>query len=167
MKSGRAHRVPLAQPALYVLINLTTSGEPDTLVFPGMRGSLSDMSLSAVLRRTGVDATVHGFRSTWTGRRGCRSVPTSLRLRCLSAGGIAFELEGAAAGLEALLSRLIDASAIPRVRGHGTRARLGDVAVSVLRLAEDHVWLLADRSHDRYLALWLARAMDAVASDVQ
>jgi len=30
-----------------------------------MRGPLSDMSLTAVLRRMKVDATVHGFRSTF------------------------------------------------------------------------------------------------------
>lgn len=65
MKSGREHRVPLTDAALDVLNSLSTPGEPDALVFPGMRGALSDMSLSAVLRRMGVDATVHGFRSTF------------------------------------------------------------------------------------------------------
>jgi hypothetical protein len=34
-------------------------------VFPGMRGPLSDMSLTAVLRRMNVQATAHGFRSTF------------------------------------------------------------------------------------------------------
>jgi integrase len=64
MKSGREHRVPLSQPAVRLLKSLT-GGSHDDLVFPGMRGPLSDMSLSAVLRRMKVEATVHGFRSTF------------------------------------------------------------------------------------------------------
>ena len=64
MKSGRAHRVPLSKPALRLLRALP-KGAPEDLVFPGLRGPLSDMSLTAVLRRMKVDATVHGFRSTF------------------------------------------------------------------------------------------------------
>ena len=64
MKSGREHRVPLSKPALTLLRDLPT-GAPDDLVFPGLRGPLSDMSLTAVLRRMKVDATAHGFRSTF------------------------------------------------------------------------------------------------------
>ena len=64
MKSGREHRVPLSKPALTLLRTLP-KGEPDDLVFPGMRGPLSDMSLIAVLRRMNVDATAHGFRSSF------------------------------------------------------------------------------------------------------
>ncbi len=64
MKSGREHRVPLSKPALRLLRSLP-QGEPGDLVFPGMRGPLSDMSLTAVLRRMNVDVTAHGFRSTF------------------------------------------------------------------------------------------------------
>jgi integrase len=64
MKSGREHRVPLSEPALKLLRSLPKGAPADT-VFPGSRGQLSDMSLTAVLRRMGVDATVHGFRSTF------------------------------------------------------------------------------------------------------
>jgi integrase len=64
MKSGREHRVPLSKPAVKLLRALPR-GEPDESVFPGLRGPLSDMSLTAVLRRMNVDATAHGFRSTF------------------------------------------------------------------------------------------------------
>lgn len=64
MKAGREHRVPLSEPAVQVLRQLS-QGEPHDLAFPGMRGPLSDMSLTAVIRRMKVDATAHGFRSTF------------------------------------------------------------------------------------------------------
>ncbi len=64
MKSGREHRVPLSRPAVKLLRALP-KGEPDAAVFPGLRGPLSDMSLTAVLRRMNVEATAHGFRSTF------------------------------------------------------------------------------------------------------
>jgi integrase len=65
MKSGREHRVPLPKPALKLLRSLAGDRLPEDHVFPGMRGPLSDMSLTAVLRRMGVSATAHGFRSTF------------------------------------------------------------------------------------------------------
>ncbi len=64
MKAGREHRVPLSEPALELLRGLT-AGAPADLVFPGLRGPLSDMSLTAVLRRMKVPATAHGFRSSF------------------------------------------------------------------------------------------------------
>jgi integrase len=69
MKAGKEHRVPLSARALAVLKALPRE-EDATLVFPAPRGGqLSDMTLTAVLRRMKIDATVHGFRSTfrdWT-----------------------------------------------------------------------------------------------------
>ena len=64
MKSGREHRVPLSRPAIKLLRALPM-GEPTDFVFPGTHGPLSDMSLIAVLRRMQVNATAHGFRSTF------------------------------------------------------------------------------------------------------
>jgi integrase len=64
MKSGREHRVPLSKAAVQLLGRLPKSDQDD-LVFPGNDGPLSDMTLTAVLRRMKVDATVHGFRSTF------------------------------------------------------------------------------------------------------
>jgi integrase len=65
MKSGREHRVPLSKPAVNLLRSLPGDRLAEGHVFPGMRGPLSDMSLTAVLRRMGVSATAHGFRSTF------------------------------------------------------------------------------------------------------
>ncbi|MBV1700631.1 MAG: integrase arm-type DNA-binding domain-containing protein [Hyphomicrobiales bacterium] len=65
MKSGREHCVPLSAPALKVLDYVKDARTGD-LVFPGLRGgTLSDASLLAVLRRMEVEATAHGFRSSF------------------------------------------------------------------------------------------------------
>ena len=71
MKAAKEHRVPLTPAALALLGG---PGDRKALVFPSpMKASrpLSDMTLSAVLRRMGrVELTVHGFRSTfrdWAG----------------------------------------------------------------------------------------------------
>lgn len=64
MKGGREHRVPLSGHAL-TLLQTVGPRKPDDCVFPGQRGLLSDMSLTAVLRRMKVVATAHGFRSTF------------------------------------------------------------------------------------------------------
>ena len=65
MKAKREHRVPLSAAALALLEPLPRGGD---LLFPGVKPGkpLSDMSLTAVLRRMGKgDITVHGFRSTF------------------------------------------------------------------------------------------------------
>lgn len=65
MKAGREHRVPLSTSALALLKAMPRI---DAVVFPGRSKSsaLSDMSLTAVLRRMNRgDITVHGFRSTF------------------------------------------------------------------------------------------------------
>jgi len=66
MKSGRLHRVPLAPQAVELLQALPRfEGVP--LVFPGASGKpMSDMSLTAVMRRMGLSAVPHGFRSTFS-----------------------------------------------------------------------------------------------------
>ena len=73
MKAGREHRVPLSKTTVKLLEKLP-KGASAGLVFPGTKDSktLSDMSLTAVLRRMEVDAVPHGFRSTfrdWVGDR--------------------------------------------------------------------------------------------------
>lgn len=65
MKAGREHRVPLSTSAVALLESMNPEGD---VVFPGVRRGqpLSDMSLTAVLRRMGHgDITVHGLRSTF------------------------------------------------------------------------------------------------------
>ena len=72
MKAGREHRVPLNKPAVAILQKvwpLRSGGS--NLVFPSIQSgkALSDMTLTAVLRRLETPVTVHGFRSTfrdWT-----------------------------------------------------------------------------------------------------
>ena len=65
MKSGRPHRVALSQRALELLEALPRF-DGVALVFPGQgKKPLSDMTLTATLRRMKVDATAHGFRSTF------------------------------------------------------------------------------------------------------
>jgi integrase len=66
MKGGREHRVPLSPIALDLLRSVRPEQpKADAIVFPGTKGPLSDMSLTAVMRRMKVAATVHGFRSTF------------------------------------------------------------------------------------------------------
>lgn len=72
MKAGKEHRVPLTKEALAILRALPRlSNKPDAIVFFSARGNkLSDMALTAVLRRMEVDVTAHGFRSSfrdWAG----------------------------------------------------------------------------------------------------
>lgn len=79
MKAGREHRVPLTHRARQIIEaqmpETPAKPDPDAFVFASARpGSpLSDMSLTAVLRRMNRDdITAHGFRSTfrdWCGER--------------------------------------------------------------------------------------------------
>lgn len=71
MKAGREHRVPLSDRAVDI-IDQMRCGKTCEFVFPsGRRGApLSAMAMGMLLRRMGVDATVHGFRSAfrdWAG----------------------------------------------------------------------------------------------------
>ncbi len=77
MKAGVPHRVPLSDAALAVLRDMELLRDPkaggDALIFRGAKRGrpLSDMSLTAVLRRMGRgELTAHGFRSSfrdWAG----------------------------------------------------------------------------------------------------
>ena len=65
MKAGREHRVPLSAAAVELIKAQPVQAET-RLVFPSPRsGQLSDMTLTAVLRRMNVPAVPHGFRSTF------------------------------------------------------------------------------------------------------
>lgn len=71
MKARREHRVPLSPPAVDLVRRLEarrlTRATDTDLVFPGQRRGrpLSDMTLTAMLRRMEADAVPHGFRSTF------------------------------------------------------------------------------------------------------
>ena len=74
MKAGKEHRVPLSEKALAIVRDQYATSFCE-YVFPSSHlpkpgdardgKPLSDMALSAVLRRMGVEAVPHGFRSTF------------------------------------------------------------------------------------------------------
>ncbi len=65
MKSGKPHKVPLSPSAAKLINDLPrVAGEP--FLFPAPRGgSMSDVALSALLKRMDEPVTAHGFRSTF------------------------------------------------------------------------------------------------------
>ncbi len=67
MKAGMTHSVPLSVAALAILAELRPlRGKPSDFVFPGNKAGLSNMSMSAVLKRMErAEITVHGFRSAF------------------------------------------------------------------------------------------------------
>ena len=67
MKAGREHRVPLSERAVEILKEAKRLYKGSDLVFPAPRsgGALSDMTHRNLLRKLGVDAVPHGFRSSF------------------------------------------------------------------------------------------------------
>jgi integrase len=67
MKGGREHKVPLSERAIQLLRALPTEeGNPHIFIGPRPGSGLSNMSMTAVLRRMGHgDITVHGMRSSF------------------------------------------------------------------------------------------------------
>lgn len=65
MKARKAHIVPLTPRAVEVLQSVKAmAGEPDALVFPGLRGKpLSDATMGKAQRLLASGTTVHGWRS--------------------------------------------------------------------------------------------------------
>ncbi|MDR6377313.1 tyrosine-type recombinase/integrase [Paraburkholderia caledonica] len=70
MKAKKEHRVPLSSAAVSLLKAMPRAKDQD-LIFPSPRGkTMSDMTLLMIVRRMGLDAVPHGFRSTfrdWAG----------------------------------------------------------------------------------------------------
>lgn len=65
MKARKEHRIPLSAQAVALLESLP-KGEGCDLAFPSERGKpLSDMTITAVMRRMELTAVPHGFRSTF------------------------------------------------------------------------------------------------------
>jgi integrase len=65
MKAGREHRVPLSPRAVEILMSVRQLNSP--YLFPNAKGNkLSSAAMHMFLRHTEDDATVHGFRSTFT-----------------------------------------------------------------------------------------------------
>lgn len=88
MKASREHRVPLSSEAVELLKSLPrfepAEGQPD-YVFPGRTGgTLSDMSLTQVLRRLKVEAVPHGMRSSFADWAAETSYPHEVREMALA-----------------------------------------------------------------------------------
>ena len=66
MKARREHRVPLSGRALEVLNEAAKLSGNSGLIFPSPTGRvLPDSNLSKMLRRSGIESTAHGFRSSF------------------------------------------------------------------------------------------------------
>lgn len=85
MKADRDHRIPLSAGAITLLESLPRFGGTD-LVFPSSKNTmLSDMTLSAVMRRMKVPAVPHGFRATFaTWAQEQTGYPSDVRERALA-----------------------------------------------------------------------------------
>jgi integrase len=67
MKAGKEHRVPLAPATITLLRELPRERDNDRVfIGPAAGGGFSDMAMARVLERMRRDATVHGFRSTFS-----------------------------------------------------------------------------------------------------
>ena len=68
MKARRFHRVPLSDRAMEILRKAWELTGPDGLIFPSSPGGsvASDMTYNVMLKRLGVPAVPHGFRSSFT-----------------------------------------------------------------------------------------------------
>ena len=65
-KTGRPHRIPLSPRALEVLSEAAELRDRTGLVFPSARGlTMSDMTLSKLIKELGIEAVPHGFRSSF------------------------------------------------------------------------------------------------------
>ena len=67
MKARRPHRIPLSGRAMEILGQALELSDGQGLIFPGMRSGkpASEMVFTALLRRLGIPAVPHGFRSSF------------------------------------------------------------------------------------------------------
>lgn len=65
MKAKKEHRIPLCKRSIEILQIAQDHTHTNQYIFSTHDRPLSNMAMSAVLRRMGVDATVHGFRSSF------------------------------------------------------------------------------------------------------
>ena len=85
-KTGREHRVPLSRRALEMLEETreTLGGDPIFRAAPNRRRPLSPGVWRVLLRRLRIDATVHGFRSSFRDWCGETGVPREVAEACLA-----------------------------------------------------------------------------------
>ena len=86
-KTGREHRVPLSRRALEVLEEVREETGVEDPIFrsrPTRRRPLANGVWRALLPRLGIDATVHGFRSSFRDWCGETGVPREVAEACLA-----------------------------------------------------------------------------------
>lgn len=89
MKAGKDHRIPLAPRSIEILRYAMrfSSGRPDDVVFPNQKTgkALTYNATAGVLKRRGIPATPHGFRSAFkTWAMECTATPWAVCERALS-----------------------------------------------------------------------------------
>lgn len=67
MKTGKEHRVPLSPAALAVIEGMKPLADDSGLIFPSVQGGkmMNQSSIRRVRERAGIEATTHGFRSSF------------------------------------------------------------------------------------------------------
>ena len=66
MKGGVEHRVPLSGRCLEILAEARGLGDGTGIIFPGMKGNaITNNSFTRLVAKLGIDATPHGFRSSF------------------------------------------------------------------------------------------------------
>ena len=85
MKMQKPHDVPLSEQTLRLLADQMGHRGKNQFVFAGRpRQPLSTMAMSMLLRRMGIDATVHGFRSAARSWMADQGVAFELAEACLA-----------------------------------------------------------------------------------
>ena len=94
MKSGREHRVPLSTRALELLTEAQKLSDGTGLLFPSPTGkALWNMTTSQLLNGSGIDATMHGFRTSF--RSWCAENDESRELAEAALAHVVAGVEGA------------------------------------------------------------------------
>ena len=84
-KNGREHRVPLTEPAVAILTEALERADGSDLVFPSATGrTMSDSTLSKLLRENGIAGTPHGMRSSFRDWCGETGQPREVAEACLA-----------------------------------------------------------------------------------
>lgn len=122
MKAGREHRVPLTDRALEIVREARRLRDDSGLVFSSNRRGkpLSDMTLTKLLKDLGINATVHGFRSSfrdWCGE--CANVPREIAEAAL-AHAVGNQTESAYARSDLFERRRVLMESWSRYLGNGT-----------------------------------------------
>ena len=94
MKSGREHRVPLSTRALELLREAQKLSDGSGLLFPSPTGkALSSVTTRSLLDGSGIDATMHGFRTSF--RSWCAENDESRELAEAALAHVVAGVEGA------------------------------------------------------------------------